>query len=190
VLSGGPGAGLKEGVAAVSVPSNYDDSGISIRVDPNSLYQYATSDIVGHAKSLADSVSNIVQIWQNLKVGWVGASASDAQEFNSRWSQAVDKLFGSDSDPSSGALPKIADSVAQAAMNYGVAEDSITTSLQNYINGLNAGGGGGSTVNSPPTRGGNQGPVGETAPAPPSTPAPSPAVAPSPDAGEGTGFGA
>jgi hypothetical protein len=173
----------------MSVPSNYDDSGISIRVDPNSLYQYATSDITSHAKNLASSVSSIVQIWNNLKVGWVGNSASDAQEFNSLWAQAVNKLFGSDSDPSSGALPKIADAVAQAAMNYGVAEDTNVTNLKNYADALNAAGGGGSTVNSPPTRGGNQGPVGETAPAPPSTPPPSPALAPSPGAGEEGGVG-
>jgi len=163
-------------VVAVSVPSNYDDSGIMIRVDPNTLYQYATSDIPNHVQGLADSISNIVKIWNNLKVGWVGKSASDAHEFNTQWSQAIDRLFGSKSDAASGVLPKIGIAVAQASINYGVAEDTITTSLKDYVNGLNTPAGAGNAVNSAPTRSGSQGPVSENAPAPPNGPPPNPAV--------------
>jgi hypothetical protein len=93
-------ADLTEGVVTMSVPGNYDDSGITVRV-----------------------------------VGWVGTSASDAQDFSTQWTRAVNNLFGSTSDPTSGALPKVTDAVAQAAMNYGVAEDTITASLKGYAAG-------------------------------------------------------
>jgi hypothetical protein len=163
------------------VPSNYDDAGIMISVDPNTLYQYATSDIPNHIQNLAHSISKIVGVWNKLNndnVGWVGTSASEAQDWNSKWSGAVNGLFGSDSDPASGVLPKIAGAVAQAALNYGTAEDTITTNFQHYIDGLNTPAGGPDSVNSPPTRNGSQGPVSENAPAPPDGPAPSPAPAP------------
>ena len=164
------------------MPSNYDDAGITISVDPNSLYQYASSEIPGHIKNFTESISRIVGVWKKLndnKVGWAGKSASEAQDFDSRWSTAVSGLFGTDSDPSSGVLAKIAVAVAQAAENYGVAEGTIVTNLQEYIDGLNTPpAGGGRPVNSPPTRGGSGGPVSEQGPPPPSTPPPSPAAPP------------
>jgi hypothetical protein len=165
----------------MSVPSNYDDSGIKISVDPNSLYQYAISDIPKHIQAIADSINRIDQVWNHLndaKVGWVGRSASEAQAFNSKWARAIRGLFGTDADPNSGVLPKIALAVATASMNYAMAEDTIITNLQQYIDGLNTPPGGPDTVNSPPTRGGNQGPVTESAPAPPDAPPPSPAAPP------------
>jgi hypothetical protein len=170
-------------VVAVTVPSNYDDAGLTISVDPNTLYQYAISDIPNHIQSLADSITKIVGVWNGLNnnnVGWVGASASEAQDFNSKWTTAVNGLFGTTAEPASGVLPKIGNAVAQASVNYGTAEDTTTTNLQHYIDGLNTPAGGGSSVNSPPTRGGNQGPVSENAPAPPNGPAPSPAAPPTP----------
>jgi hypothetical protein len=57
-------------------PSNYDDAGMLIRVDPNTLYSDATRDMVNEAKAVADALDDIAGIWNNLKLGWAGATAA------------------------------------------------------------------------------------------------------------------
>jgi hypothetical protein len=159
------------------MPSNYDDGGIVMRIDPTTLYQYATSDIPNHAKEIAGHVSNIVNVMNNMtNTEWVGPSSSAAQDFNTKWAKAVNDLFGSNSDPSSGVLPKIGAAVAMAAANYGGAEDTITTNLKDFIAGLNTPSGGPDAVGTPPGRGQTVGPVTQTAPLPPAAPSPSPAT--------------
>ena len=145
----------------VQLPSNYDDGRLLIRVDPDSLFHYATVDVVNDAKVIADAVSAISQTWTNLQVGWAGTTAREAQDFSNQWNHAVDRLFGTKKDPASGALPKIAEAVAIAAMNYGQAEDAVTKTFRGF--------GDQNAPHSapPPTRNHNQGPVTENAPAPP-----------------------
>jgi len=128
----------------VSAPSNYDDAGLLIRVNADRIFQSAATDIPNQAQVIANAINNIVQIWNGLKLGWVGTTASEAQQFNDQWTNAVKQLFGTDSDPSSGALPRIADGVALAAINYGEAEDAVTKMFNSLtvgldLSGINAG---------------------------------------------------
>jgi hypothetical protein len=169
---------LTKGVVAVTAPSNYDDSGMLIAVDPNTLYQLATVDMVNQADVIGDAISNIVQIWNDLKVGWMGDTATEAQDFVDRWTNAVDQLFGTKDDASSGALPKIADGVDLASVNYGEAEDVVVKMFTSLIASLDLGFVQGAvghlphSVTPPPTRtppdpkDGPIDPVTETAPPP------------------------
>jgi uncharacterized protein YukE len=175
-------------VVAVAAPSNYDDAGMLIRVDPNSLYQYATGDMMAHGQVIMDAINNIVQTWNNLQVSWVSNSASEAQDFFDRWNSAVTQLFGTNADANSGALPKIADGVDLASINYGEAEDTVTKMFNSLTAGLDMGAIAGAvtadtpsdiaplTVGQAPTRtppatpaGQTPDPVTESAPAPGST---------------------
>ena len=157
-----PGPGLTEGVIIVPAPSNYDDSGMLIRVDPDTLFGYATVDMVNEADVIANAISSIVEIWNGLKLGWVGTTAAEAQDFSNRWNHAVQLLFGTEKDPASGVLPKIAQAVAIASINYGEAEDTVMEMFKTLTDGLNAPPG----TPGPPTRGQDQGPVTENAPRP------------------------
>jgi uncharacterized protein YukE len=145
----------------VQMPSNYDDGGLLIRVDPDSVFRYATVDIMNEAKVMANAISTISQTWTNLQLGWVGTSAQEAQDFNNQWNQAIDRLFGTVKDPASGALPKIAEAVATAAVNYAEAEDAVTKTFRGFTDNQNP------QSAPPPGRNQNQGPVTENAPAPP-----------------------
>lgn len=117
----------------MTAPSNYDDSGMMIRVDPDTLFRYATVDIANHASVIVDALNNIAQVWEDLKVGWVGKTAEEAQHFNQRWNQALEQLFGTKDDASTGALSKIATGVALASVNYGEAEDVVVKMFVNMI---------------------------------------------------------
>jgi uncharacterized protein YukE len=158
----------------MTAPSNYDDSGMMIRVDPDSLYRYATVDISNRAEALANSIENIVQVWNDLKLGWAGDTASEVQDFFDQWNHAVDRLFGTKDDAGSGALPRIADGVDLASVNYGEAEDVVIKNFASLVVGLDIGFVQGlaphvpHSIQPPPTRNPDptEGPITESTPAP------------------------
>jgi hypothetical protein len=161
-------------VVAVPAPSNYDNSGMMIRVDPDSLYRYATVDMPNNADVIVGHLKNIVDTWNGLQLGWAGTTADEVQDFSKQWTQAVDQLFGTQADPTSGALPKIAIAVNLAAVNYGEAEDVIIKMFTSLVAGLIVGDVQGlgpnapHSINSPPTRTPNplNGPITESSPPP------------------------
>jgi hypothetical protein len=161
-------------VIAVPAPSNYDDSGMMIRVDPDSLYRYAAVDMPNHADVIVGHLTNIVDTWTGLQLGWAGTTADEAQDFSNRWIHAVEQLFGTEADPTSGALPKIAMAVNLAAVNYGEAEDVIIRMFTSLVAGLIIGDVQGlgpqapHSIDPPPTRTPDpqSGPITESAPAP------------------------
>jgi hypothetical protein len=149
-------------VVIVGPPGNYDDAGILLRVDPDTLYSYATVDMTQESQVIVDAINNIVGIWNNLKLSWAGTTAEEAQDFSNRWNSAVEALFGTQDKPEDGAFPRLADAVDYASINYGVAEDAIVRMFQSLTNGLNS-----PPHGTPPTRDQNQGPITENAPPPP-----------------------
>ncbi len=152
------GSVVMEGVVSVPAPDNYDDSGLLVRVDPNAMWQ-DKGDLHNQAQAIADSLSNIARVWEGLALGWVGASAEEAQDFNNRWNQALRRLFGTDDDPRSGALPNIAYAVALASINYAEHEDTVVKMFNSLTQGLSAPSGGLGV----PTRSNDKGPVTESA---------------------------
>jgi uncharacterized protein YukE len=167
-------AELTEGVVAVPAPSNYDDSGMMIRVDPDSLYRYATVDMPNQADVIGSHLNNIVDTWNGLQLGWAGTTAQEVQDFSNQWIQAIQQLFGTEADPATGALPKIAMAVNLAAVNYGEAEDVIIRMFTSLLSGLIVGDMQGlgpnapHSINPPPTRTPNPlyGPITESSPPP------------------------
>lgn len=143
-------------------PSNYDDPSLLIQVNPNSLWSYATVDMVNEGQAIADAITAIVGIWNSLRLGWAGATADAVQAFSAKWAAAVEALFGTQADPNSGAFAMIANAVAQAAGNYAEAEDSNQKMFLKLSNSITSPSG----TPPPPTRDQDQGPITETAPAP------------------------
>lgn len=143
-------------------PTNYDDAGLQISVDPDFLYRYATVDLPNSAKAVANFITAITGAWQNLQLGWAGDAAAEAQAEGSKWTTAVQLLFGTEADPQSGAFAQLATAVATASVNYGEAGYISVQMFYSLINGLNAPPG----TPPPPARDANDAPVTETAPAP------------------------
>jgi hypothetical protein len=144
-------------------PSNYDSAGLFIQVDPNTLYADATGPMKTAAQGVADSIDTIVNTWNDLKLGWMGTSASEAQDFADRWTKAVQRLFGSGDQSDPGAFGRLVDAVQLASVNYGEAEDANVKMFRSLLDGLTGPPG----TPGPPTRGVNDPPITENAPPPP-----------------------
>ena len=117
-------------------PGNYDSGELLIDVDPDALFRYATVDIPGSCTAIAAHIYAIVQSWNSLKLGWLGNTADEVQDFNTRWSAAVTKLFGTEDKPEDGILSKVATAAGLAAINYGVSEEIVTQIFTNISSGI------------------------------------------------------
>lgn len=150
-----------EGVVTVQPPSNYDDPSLQIIVDPTGMFSHV-SDLQFEANLVMDAINAIDGIWNNLKLGWVGTTASEAQDFNNQWLAAIQALFGTTADPDSGAFSKVIDAVATASINYGEAEDGNQKMFEALTSSLKSS----SSNEPPPSRSDTQGPITEIAPPP------------------------
>jgi hypothetical protein len=121
--------------AMAKIPESYDDAGASIKIDPDNVYQSATVAVPALGAEIADSVNRVVQIWSDLKLGWVGNTAQEAQDFNDRWSASIGALFGG-AGSTSGVLSDISDGIARASVNYGQAEDVVTNMFSHTASSL------------------------------------------------------
>jgi hypothetical protein len=145
----------------VPAPSNYDSGELLIDVDPDAIFRYASVDIPGTATAIAAHITYIVSTWNSLKLGWLGNTSDEVQDFNTRWSAAITKLFGTDDKPEDGILSKVATAAVIASINYGVAEDAVQkmfTSISNGIDNPSHDGSGG------PGRNQDDGPITENTP--------------------------
>src|SRR5690348_12134837 len=124
----------------MAIPEAYDTAGAVIKVAPDNVYQTATVGIPSLGQEIADSVNRVVGIWNDLKLGWVGNTATEAQDFNDRWAADISKLFGSQADGTQGGTPgilnQLANGIAMAAMNYGQAEDVVTNMFNQTADAL------------------------------------------------------
>jgi len=148
------------------VPESYDDSGVTINVEPEMIFQSATVAIPSLGREIADSVNRISQVWSDLKLGWVGNTAQAAQDFNDRWVSSINELFGSKDGSTTGVLASIAKGVEMAGSNYGQAEDVVTNMFNQTASSL--GQGSGSDTPADPHRA-VDGPVSENTPSMPHT---------------------
>jgi hypothetical protein len=123
---------------------------MAIRVDPNSMDQLATVDLVREADLLGTSVSNIADVWAG-PTGW--QRRAEEADFSRRFNAAVTGLFGSQQQPDAGALQKIYRAVAMAAANYASTEQTVVRMFNTMF------GGGGGPV--PPKRHDDVGPITE-----------------------------
>jgi hypothetical protein len=103
-------------------------------------------------------------IWKG-KLGWVGTSAAEAQDFSDRINANVKQLFGTSDAPASGApgsgaLPKIATGVDMASVNVGETEDVVKRMFDSLTPGLGTPG----SKDTPPTWGITDGLVTDVTP--------------------------
>jgi hypothetical protein len=148
----------------VAAPSNYDNSGLVISVDPEALFSAATGGAGGHvsslvvvSKSLGDELTAIGRVWKELDVAWAGRSAAQAEDFANRYDAAVKYLFDH-------VLHHMAVAAGGAAINYAEAEQSITQMFNDFRDGI------ANSSSAPPQgpgRNDDNGPVTEHAPVPP-----------------------
>lgn len=124
----------------MAIPAQYDTAGAVIKVAPDNVYQTATVGIPSLGQEIADSVNRVVGIWNDLKLGWVGNTATEAQDFNDRWAADISQLFGSQADGTQGGTPgilnQLANGIAMAAANYGQAEDTVTNMFNQTADAL------------------------------------------------------
>lgn len=118
------------------VPPYYGDVNLVIKVDPDTMYREVAVVMPTYGTQIADSINRIVDVWNGLKLGWVGTTADEAQAFNDAWSAAITKLFGTQDDPTSGILSHIGNAVALASINYGEAESIVTQMFRDMSNAL------------------------------------------------------
>jgi hypothetical protein len=129
-------------------PYMYDYYDTVLEVDAVELWKSGFLDIPNLIEEFNASIKRIGDAWQGLKLGWVGHTATEAQDFNDRWSRVMNTLYGPDGakyedlGPGEGVLAKIAMAVQIAASNLGRAEDDVVQMFSDVTAGLNEGGGG------------------------------------------------
>lgn len=134
-------------------PSNYNDGGTVFRIDPLTIFRHAKVDLFNEANSIGDAVQNIFNIWEELELGWVGTSAAEAQDFSDRMNANLRQLFGTKDAP--GVLSKIANAIAAASINFGLAEDNVKKMFDSLGTGLDTP----APAGTPPIRSDNGPPV-------------------------------
>jgi hypothetical protein len=138
----------------------YGDVNIVIKVDPQDMYRIAHLTIPHYGGTIADSINGIGNVWENLKLGWVGNTADEAQAFNNEWQQSIQQLFGTQDDPGMGILAKIAAGAELAAGDYDQTELGVAKMFTEFNSQLSAAPDPNAPVNN--NRDINQGPISET----------------------------
>jgi uncharacterized protein YukE len=111
------------------IPANYDNTKLAI--DPASMNS-AEQNIQNLVNSISDSVtkisktlSNLALPWGGYSASWTGYSASMAQQYSDDYKNAVQAVFGTDANPSAGALNVLYGGIGLAADNYNDTENAV-----------------------------------------------------------------
>ncbi|WP_422747583.1 hypothetical protein [Micromonospora sp. WMMD1219] len=119
--------------------ADYNPSGVQIDVNMHDMYGHAAVFLASLVDSLQDDWLAIANIWDQLKIGWVGESADAADAFNTRLEDVQQRLFGTpDPDnPTMVETPGILDQVRYGAMmaaaNYNSAEHTVTDMFNAFL---------------------------------------------------------
>jgi len=127
-------------------PENYD--AYTIASAPALMYDTATN-VSTSAANIVSCLSNIINAVTSLRLSWTGTSASSAslaQDFNNRWAAITTALYGTQGDPSSGAINQLMEGLALAAQNYLNNEDQVAGMFSAYSNAGSGGPSGQSVV--------------------------------------------
>jgi uncharacterized protein YukE len=117
------------------IPANYDSSSIS--VDPGGLNSCSDA-ITAQVQDIANYLGNINTALSNLTLSWVGQAANAASTYNTDWTNAVQALFGTQNDASTGALNILVSGLSSAAQNYSATEAAIAQTFTQYSNAFPA----------------------------------------------------
>jgi uncharacterized protein YukE len=112
-----------------SAVANYD--AIKLYVNPNELKGYARS-LRDDANDIVNNINDIQNTFGDLKLGWAGKTADEAESFNDQWNSTMKELFGTKDDPGTGVLSAILMGVTAAASGYAYTEQAISTMFRQF----------------------------------------------------------
>jgi uncharacterized protein YukE len=113
-----------------NLSTNYDNAVIA--VDPVALSAHA-KNLAAYAKDVADSVKRLTDEIFNLPLGWAGKTSDEVQDFAHRWNGLMTELFGTQKDPTSGALNAMSAGTQAAANAYDGAEDELVKLFNKFL---------------------------------------------------------
>jgi uncharacterized protein YukE len=108
----------------MSLPSNYD--AVTLYARPSAMASIAQR-IVDEATAVTDDLTLIGNTLSDLALAWTGDSAQVAEDFTTRWQQAMTTLFGTTDDPDSGIVNILASGLDAAAQNFSGCEQQVVT---------------------------------------------------------------
>ncbi|MGY5056053.1 WXG100 family type VII secretion target [Streptomyces sp. 900105755] len=115
------------------IPRNYNT--VTLSVDPNSL-NAACDQVNAAGQNIGDALADIMNSLSDLRLSWTGDAADVADDFNTRWTTVTEQLYGTQAEPSKGALNILTSGIAKAAQNYANCEGAIKTMFLNFHTGI------------------------------------------------------
>ncbi|MEV5151376.1 hypothetical protein AB0K81_05390 [Streptomyces werraensis] len=116
------------------MPGNADYDISTIKIEPQALGTEGTK-LAELAIAIGESIVRINNIAAGLKLGWVAASAEEAQEFGDRWARVMAQMFG-EKDGQIGVLPAIAGGISGAAVAFSHLENELWWAFTDFSNEL------------------------------------------------------
>lgn len=131
--------------------ANYDSTTLGFSFETLTTAQFAIAgpdpnNPTGLIGTIVDELNSIMSTLSNLSLSWVGTAASDADEFNTNWNNAMNELFGTSADPGQGVFPRIVAGLAGAFDNYTSTEANAVSTLSAFSSPSSGGSGGAQPV--------------------------------------------
>jgi len=127
----------------MAAPGSYDD--VTITVTPKDLSDAATT-VAGCVGNIVDSLNAIDDTISGLKLGWAGATATEATDFYNQWKAAMGQMFGTKDQPAQGVLNMIVFALKAAANNYNAADTAVVSMFSGFGQHLTPAGEGGDST--------------------------------------------
>ncbi|MEV6348672.1 WXG100 family type VII secretion target [Actinoplanes sp. NPDC051851] len=124
--------------------SSSPDYDIVTRIEvQGAAMQTAATALKTQATNVADGITAINNALDSLKLGWAGASASEASDFIDRWNATAVALFGTEEsnedeefNDADGVLNVLAGGLEAVLDGFNKAESEITRNFRNLYAGL------------------------------------------------------
>jgi hypothetical protein len=125
-------------------PTSDYDHVESFHVYPDDLVTHG-NNIKQHNQDIADPLLNIVNVLQDLHLGWAGKTSEEAKAFGDQWDRVAEEPFGTKEHPENGVLNAIAGGVLTVASLFAQTEHQLADFFDKFAQALLADGGGGDT---------------------------------------------
>lgn len=107
-----------------------------ITMDLSALWQVGKTTIPGYVTALTDALEKISKALGDIELNWAGDSQKEANDFNTRWQNCANALFGTKKDPERGVLNRLAAGVQGAVLNYDNTEGEVVAMWKQYTDML------------------------------------------------------
>jgi uncharacterized protein YukE len=111
----------------------------SFHVYPDDLVTHG-NNIKDHNQTVADSLTNIVNVLSDLHLGWAGKTSQEAKDFGDKWDAVAEELFGTKDHPEKGVLNAIAGGVLTVADLFSKTEHTLADFFDKFSQALTGGG--------------------------------------------------